>query len=492
MHGAPSPTAVDCCVVGAGVAGLRVAALLARQGASVEVVEAAPRAGGRVRTERDGEGRVLYEAGPWRIPSDHARAIALFREHGVRLVPLRTPLASHVGGDRHAGAEGQARAGLSGFDVRLLRTLRPHEADRSDQETGYAGQTSSDSTAAPYVTGAASFFVAPEGFSSLVDAMVSAATAAGARLRLDTRVTDVRRLAPASALAEEGSEYALSLSSRGAGGAFAASELRARAVFVCVPPRSASEWTSFAPHVRSHLGRVEEGCLHHVYVKGSVAGPPLHVIDASTPLVQTIGDQYGRGWMQASYTSGRMARFWHRLRMLDPPNFVSLILSLLRERFPRFCATAAHGGGAQVRSHFKEGAFHAWRPAPHFRLRDAVRASATPAPSAFPALFWAGEAFSSYQAWIEGALETAALAVGAWEAGGGAGLGYETRRPFADEVVVEGRVLGHMAAWATSHPGGAAAIHNHLGEDLTPLLAHVGHSPHAWAVVAALQTAWAE
>jgi hypothetical protein len=54
------------------------------------------------------------------------------------------------------------------------------------------------------------------------------------------------------------------------------------------------------------------------------------------------------------------------------------------------------------------------------------------------------------------------------------------------------RVEGHRVAvgdWAKVHPGGAAAIRNHLGEEVSSLMKHMGHSAHAWAVVHSLKIA---
>ena len=61
---------VDVVVIGAGVSGLTTAALLVETGLSVMVLEAGPRAGGRVQSLRDDEGRHLADLGPsWVWPS---------------------------------------------------------------------------------------------------------------------------------------------------------------------------------------------------------------------------------------------------------------------------------------------------------------------------------------------------------------------------------------------------------------------------------------
>lgn len=72
-------------VIGAGLAGLATARILARAGAEVTVFEARNRIGGRVST-RSLDGAV-YEAGAEWVDSDHRRVIALAVEAGARLEP---------------------------------------------------------------------------------------------------------------------------------------------------------------------------------------------------------------------------------------------------------------------------------------------------------------------------------------------------------------------------------------------------------------------
>ena len=55
---------VDVVIIGAGISGLTTAALLVDVGLSVMVLEAAPQAGGRVKSLRDSNGRHLADLGP--------------------------------------------------------------------------------------------------------------------------------------------------------------------------------------------------------------------------------------------------------------------------------------------------------------------------------------------------------------------------------------------------------------------------------------------
>ena len=119
-------------------------------------------------------------------------------------------------------------------------------------------------------------------------------------------------------------------------------------------------------------------------------------------------------------------------------------------------------------------------PAPAFDLARAVRFAVEPNPVDLPRLYLAGEAFSSHQAWMEGALETAEEALARYARGGGPRAATET------ETRVDGYPVD-VSAWAEAHPGGRGALVNHVGEDLGVYLRHVGHSDEAWGVAHALK-----
>ena len=103
-------------------------------------------------------------------------------------------------------------------------------------------------------------------------------------------------------------------------------------------------------------------------------------------------------------------------------------------------------------------------------------------PQWLPNVFLAGEAWSSQQAWIEGALETAEHAVHAFL------IPYVPHSPRNSHpwMIVDGWVVD-VEPWIDSHPGGANAIRAHLREDVTELMHHIGHSDTAWATAHALK-----
>eukprot|EP00937_MAST-01D_sp_MAST-1D-sp2_P005035 g5035.t1 len=143
---APAPEAFDCIVVGAGLAGLTCAAELRARGARVLVLEAAERAGGRVRTlaarpSGEGGGGATPAAGRWPCPvelgaqwvhsdkpSHPIRALA--ERAGVPLVPFDWACDGHyiwqgrTLPDECAAAAWQALDGVLG----VARAQRPRAA----------------------------------------------------------------------------------------------------------------------------------------------------------------------------------------------------------------------------------------------------------------------------------------------------------------------------------------------------------------------------
>src|SRR3989454_7833477 len=108
---------LDVAIVGGGITGLAAAYELQKRGLMVRVREAAPRAGGGIRTDRIDDWTI--DAGPDSLLVQKPAAVSLCRELGIagRLHPTLTPRTAYVmrDGRLHPLIEGSAL----GFPIRL-------------------------------------------------------------------------------------------------------------------------------------------------------------------------------------------------------------------------------------------------------------------------------------------------------------------------------------------------------------------------------------
>ena len=431
------------------MAGLHVASSLLRgetpYAAAPEVVllESRPRAGGRVKSMYSG-GALEYEAGPWRIPCTHKRAIALFERHGVRLEAGTSRVFERgVGRAARGGSRSESPPpdGMTTWGERALLE-GADAADRADRGTGYADQSLSAKGSAPYDAGDATrFLVAPDGFGEMTRRAALAVERGGGRVRVNCAVVDLELDERGAARGER--QYVIRVREKVGHNSFRASEVRADVVFLCVPPHVWKDWTCLRRNARSLSSAVEPGPLHHVYMEGHdgkrFPRRDFHLLEEDS-LGQVVSSQYPRlsRWFQISYSAGKVAEMWRDFALSDRARFERR----MREEANRLFGVDANDD-REVRSHFWPRAYHKWKAVPGFDLAHAVRASLVPNPVRLPGLFCAGEAFSSYQAWIEGALETADEAVAAYLRGGEE----EEIDTAGDEyVLVEGRRIDVSAS----------------------------------------------
>jgi len=465
-------------VIGGGLSGLHTALRLAERGFGVCMLESASTVGGRVRTAFEEGGRVSYEAGAWRVDVTHSRVRALFRRFEVPLVPAPTATVLGSGAPLpHGPAPAHLSVGLTDWGRDAL-AHGVEGADLLDVRAGYAGASDSAHGSNPH--GAVGpFLVAPDGFSRLVQRLYEAVVAAGVDVRLNARVVG---LAPAAA---GECRYLVRCRARD-GGRFADSTIVASHVVLCVPPHVWGEWSILRTHARSLLSAVDAEALQHIYVRGvggEGEGGGVGSSWVSPDLGQVVASQYPHsGWWQVSYASGRVARMWRDYAMQDEGGFLARIQRLAR-------AVTGLPAPSKVSRHFWYFAFHKWKAVPNFDLERAVKESIRVNPVRLAGVLCAGEAFSSHQGWMEGALETSEMVVASLPQGAGRTT-RETPPPAAQAsectVYVEGRRMD-VCGFAKVHPGGAAALRNHGGEHLDEYMMHVGHSPYAWAIVHSLK-----
>ena len=198
---------LDALVLGAGPAGLGAALLLAREGARVEVVEAREEVGGLCVTRRrdgfayDVGGHIPFVRDAARLEwlrdllgadlGRVGRPVACVRDG--RIVPGRyldqRPAEPEPPGERDGSARGElgARVGPAFVDRVMRRYLEKIDGVPLERIPAERARRLMDGQAAP------DGWVFPaHGIGQLMDAMAAAAEAAGARIRLGTRLEALR------------------------------------------------------------------------------------------------------------------------------------------------------------------------------------------------------------------------------------------------------------------------------------------------------------
>lgn len=123
-------------IIGGGIAGLAAAREL-RDAGRIVILEQADRPGGRVRTARDRDGRLLYEAGPWRVLDTHRRMIRLVYRMGCHL----DPVGPRQQRDDNLRTKDVTARGVSVWASWIMRGMSVVDAFRRDLLTGYLGSS---------------------------------------------------------------------------------------------------------------------------------------------------------------------------------------------------------------------------------------------------------------------------------------------------------------------------------------------------------------
>lgn len=401
----------------------------------------------------------MYETGAWRVHTSHTRVLTLARQLGLATRPAR-------GGD--------ARRQLSMDPDHVWTARSPGFRDTvtcgpgyisacaHEYMSGYPG--SHDGAMSTYITPPEGEFVVLEkGWSALVEAMIENRGHVGPLdVRYGNLVTDIKR--------ENDIYHVYVLGS--------SNVIRCHEIFICIPPHICRGWSVIAKYATAVVSTVGTRALHHIYARGtcpSKVGYALH-----PRLGQIIDNDHDTNFFQISYTSGRMADAWGKVA--QTPAFEAVVRDAARD--------VMTGPLTDISSHYWPHAVHFWSTRPNDRP-DWLNRCAAPHPVHLPGLWFCGEAFSDWQGWCEGALQTVELVIGTLRHKPSDSLALPRIGKVGQyDIVVDGRVL-NVRDWINVHPGGPANIVKYLGQsDISDLLRKVGHSANAWAAVLGLQYAW--
>lgn len=462
-------------IVGAGIAGLYLAEKLKHEH-QVTLVEKRRAAGGKIKTRYDDDqDTVRYECGPWRVSDRHRRLLALLKRYGLRTEPLgsdkRSALRSFVD---VAGLKQGKRGGAAAADG--LRDLSHHDRDLLDggvryqayreHRSGYLGIHDAHHLTHPYESDGRYLRVV-QGFGALAR-RIAAGLGPAVRVMYGTKVLDIKRTRD---------RYRLTLDHGEA--------LTCEILILASPPATWTAWSLYR-HLRPLAACVAPRALHHIYARAldvpRLRGNRDFHLHTSDALAQVISSN--NRWFQLSYSGGRLARFWYRLRLGSTKAFHET----LRRQFRRLCRCLGTRPVPvdRIESHYFSAAYHVWLPRHRLSLRRMLKMAARPHPVACPNLYVAGEAFSSHQGWIEGALETAQRVLRTMRRPVRPG-GHvrDVRFPW---LIYDSRLL-NVGQWMHKHPGSKQAIEHYLGRDVTQLFDRI-HADDTFSLLCTLQHAW--
>lgn len=419
----------DSVVIGGGFSGLFMAMRLAekRPEDRILLLEKNPFAGGRLQTrfseEKNQKSKTLFEEGAWRIPKDPAHKPLrdfLTKELKMKLVdsePPKNNLASEPQGSVPFTVS-ERQAYMSVFASKALGISQDHhKADlsrllREEMGTGYADiwmqpENPNREKLAYSAKQSSGFQVAKKGFSCAVHRMLQ-------KVR-GNKKTDVFFLAQVQDVVRPASHQdtltKICIRKRGKADTHPASVL-AKKVFLALPPEASRKWPSFYKKTILTHACVTSLPLCHIYVKTSPRvlqdvrqkiGEKNHMVSPDSLLQQTTVLPYKNQWLQVSYSAGRVSRLWQQWYFsMEEKNFRILLQGQLQKLLgyknkPEIYDTSFC---------FWENAVHYFRPGLGFKLLKTVSKCLWPSPRDFPNVFVVGEAYSSYQGWLMGCVET--------------------------------------------------------------------------------------
>jgi glycine/D-amino acid oxidase-like deaminating enzyme len=450
---------VEAVVVGAGIAGLLCALELGRSGLSVVVLETRPTVGGRMQT-RNG-----VDIGAWRIPNTHKRMLRLAKTLNIPLTKTYSSVQS-VRAKRDGPALPQTRPGMSIRDELHRESELVVDTVETELDTGYMGSLAGQRRTYSLSKKVKEFLVPVYGgMQMFCNRLAEAAKATGnVSIQCSSRVYRMTK---------EGQRYVINGATR-SGNKVAKTQFSCRKLVLACQPFNypSNNFNVQLDPVRHAIGTVP---LCHVYVTVRTPNtlPPMHEI---------VDDRLGQIIAVSPtclmvYCCGQLADFHNNSHTHHKTQYKRDLTGWLREYMPHVSIT-------DIEVHYWQHAVSYWKP--NASGNPLVEECIIPHLTALPRLICVGETFSSEQGWAEGALESAEIGLDYLLSGQAPFKMY--KQPPSKCLVYDGRVID-VEQWMSRHPGGAAAIENHIGDkDVSLIFRSVhGHAPYALTHLLSLQ-----
>ena len=470
------------CIIGAGISGLYLTDKL-KSHFNIVLIEKRNSVGGRIKTLFDKKGNVKYEGGPWRINSKHKRTIKLLHTYNMKINPISSDKRGSIKQyidiqsptSLNKKVKDQLKTGSFSYsDKHIFNKGLKYENDM-EIKTGYMGISDSHANTTPYFS-KGKYFVVEQGLKELTKRLLDTIQKVkNVKTMLKTIVIDIER---------KHNKYKILLDNE----KFIYSDL----LIIATPPHSWTSWSIYK-HLKPLANCVKTNSLNHIYAKNNkimtINQNPNFLIKTSSPLSQIISSSYNNEWFQASYSGGKTADFWFRLELESKKKFNEKLKHELFQVLKTMDIKKKEINNIQkFESNYVRHAYHIWLPKYNFKLRKMIHNSIQPHPIKCPNIYIAGEAFSSNQGWIEGALETSDKVLYAilnnikpLKIGKKKDINFEY-------VIYDSRVI-KVDTWKHRHPGSKQAILAYLEKDITNLFDKI-HPNETSGIINSLQQYW--
>jgi hypothetical protein len=398
----------DILIVGAGIAGLRVATELLKSKPTLKIlfIEMYKTVGGRIDTVKTGS--THYESGARGIHSSHRKVLEIVKSNNLNLTKIDSQLdwRSSV----YKKTEKNDYYTLFKINLDILRSLPKEKLRmqtvrdlfieilgtemakniletypyRSELET-----MSADSALDLFTTlNNGNFYIINEGFHKIPELLYEKLKKQNVEFKFDHEILKV----------EYDDTYKITALNKGK-----TIQIRANRIILAIPQKSLEKIYPFSPD-HPLIKKVRMEPLLRIYSKYRTADWfPKHNIVTDSPLRYIIPCNRAEGLIMSSYLDARDIEPWLQFTKKEQQDSLKQkIQNETQNLFPELDIPKSIFTKAYL---WRQGCSY-WLPG-DYDYREASKQALYPMPETYPKLHIVGESFSQKQQWVEGALEHA-------------------------------------------------------------------------------------
>lgn len=502
---------IDLCIVGGGISGLYITHKYISDNSvnkheRIILLEQNKTLGGRIKTQYNSthKKKVMFERGPWRIHEKHKKTIRLCKEFNIHLRELSSS-SKHakkiVIRKRDTSSSQPFRyynylynSFFSQWDF-LSLFYSPQKANQEAQLSGYG-----DTLYNQMIHGNAyrviddknydsRFYYAKKGFSELIRRLEKRISYYKKNIiKTSHKVTDVM-------YDEKSKRYTLHIAKRNKNH-FSKYVLQSKKLCIAIPPRFTHKWSIYK-HLRLSFSLLDTSPLLHIYAKveplflQKYIGTTSFHIKHDGISSQLISSNYDNHLVQVCYTGGKNAITLHRLNLHKPELLYERIICDLSKLLGIDKEIIKQNVSQKLHVCYYPHAVHYWKPQYHNnKHHTSFLSTICLHPLRLPYCYCVGEATSTIQGWIEGAMETCDLVfdelckdrIQQYCQHSKSILNYNPDYVFYDNWMI------NVKNWISRHPGGNNAISDYKQKDITQLFHFLDHSKQALNLLSGLRT----